>query len=397
MKILLVQESDWLKRGPHQQHHLMERLSIKGHDIRVIDYEVSWKNETNKEIYSKRKVFSKVSKFYDGANIYVIRPTIIKIPILDYISIIFTHGIEIRKQIKNFKPDVIIGFGILNTFIAATLSRRNNIPFIYYLIDELHRFIAFKIFQPLGKIIKSRTLKLSDRVIVINKKLRDYVISLGANPQKTYIVSAGVDLDRFLNSDDRSIRKKYGIKKDDIVLFFMGYLYNFSGLKEVSLELAKLKDKERNIKLLIVGEGDIYNDLQEIKDKYKLKDKIILTGKQPYKKIPEFIAASDICLLPAQNIEIMRNIVPIKIYEYMAGCKPVISTKLQGIIKEFGNDNGVIYVDKPEDVLKKAIELIENEDIEEEGRKARKFVEKYGWDNIIDKFEKILEEVVRSG
>jgi len=184
MKILLVQESDWLKRGPHQQHHLMERLSIKGHDIRVIDYEVSWKNKTNKEIYSKRKVFSKVSKFYNGANIYVIRPTIIKIPILDYISIIFTHGIEIRKQIKNFKPDVIIGFGILNTFIAATLARRNNTPFIYYLIDELHRFIAFKIFQPLGEIIESRTLKLSDKVIVINKKLRDYEISLGANPKK---------------------------------------------------------------------------------------------------------------------------------------------------------------------------------------------------------------------
>ncbi|MBA7599972.1 D-inositol-3-phosphate glycosyltransferase [subsurface metagenome] len=393
MKILLVQESDWLKRGPHQQHHLMERLSIKGHDIHVIDYEVSWKNEINKEIYSQRKVFNKVSKFYDGANIYVIRPAIIKIPILDYISIILTHGIEIRKQIKNFKPDVIIGFGILNTFIAAILARRNNIPFIYYLIDELHRFIAFKILQPLGEIIKSRTLKLSDKVIVINEKLRDYVISLGANPQKTYIVSAGVDLDRFLNSNDRSIRKEYGIKKDDIVLFFMGYLYNFSGLKEVALELAKLKDKERNIKLLIVGEGDIYNDLQEIKDKYKLKDKIILTGKQPYKKIPNFIAASDICLLPAQNTKIMRNIVPIKMYEYMAANKAIITTKLSGIMKEFGEDHGVVYVDKPEDVLNKAIELIKSNSIEKEGRKARKFVKKYDWDDIVDEFERLLEEL----
>ena len=38
MKILLVQESDWLKRNPHQQHHLMKRLSLRGHEVAVIDY-----------------------------------------------------------------------------------------------------------------------------------------------------------------------------------------------------------------------------------------------------------------------------------------------------------------------------------------------------------------------
>ena len=40
MKILLIQETDWIKRGPHQQHHLMERLALKGHEIVVIDYEI---------------------------------------------------------------------------------------------------------------------------------------------------------------------------------------------------------------------------------------------------------------------------------------------------------------------------------------------------------------------
>ena len=34
--------------------------------------------------------------------------------------------------------------------------------------------------------------------------------------------------------------------------------------------------------------------------------------------------------------------------------KPVITTKLPGIMKEFGNNNGVIYVDKLEDVIEKA-------------------------------------------
>lgn len=40
MKILVVQESNWLTRNPHQQHHLMERLAERGHSVRVIDYDI---------------------------------------------------------------------------------------------------------------------------------------------------------------------------------------------------------------------------------------------------------------------------------------------------------------------------------------------------------------------
>jgi glycosyltransferase involved in cell wall biosynthesis len=154
-------------------------------------------------------------------------------------------------------------------------------------------------------------------------------------------------------------------------------------------------DEKPDIKLLIVGDGDAFDDLQRIREDYRLENQIILTGKQPYESIPAFIASSDICLLPAYNNEVMRDIVPIKLYEYLAMGKPVITTKLPGVMKEFGEGHGVIYVDKPEDVIKKAIKLIENGSIEKEGRKARRFVEKYSWDDIVDKFEKVLEEVIK--
>ena len=115
MKILLVQDTDWLLRGPHQQHHLIERLSLKGHDVRVIDYELLWRTQGKKELRSKRQVFDNVSRFYDGANVTLIRPGIIKLPWLDYVSSIFSYRKEIRHQITDFCPDVIIGFGILST------------------------------------------------------------------------------------------------------------------------------------------------------------------------------------------------------------------------------------------------------------------------------------------
>ena len=36
MKILVVQESNWIAKGPHQSHHLMERMVSRGHEVRVI-------------------------------------------------------------------------------------------------------------------------------------------------------------------------------------------------------------------------------------------------------------------------------------------------------------------------------------------------------------------------
>jgi len=61
----------------------------------------------------------------------------------------------------------------------------------------------------------------------------------------------------------------------------------------------------------------------------------------------------------------------------MAMGKPVISTKLPGVIKEFAHDNGVVYVNRPEEVVKKASELVANQSLDDLGAKARRFVENY--------------------
>lgn len=398
MRILVVQETDWLKKGPHQQHHLAEKLSLRGHQIRVIDFDILWRTRGNGGLYSRREVFSNVSKIYPDARVTVIRPGIVKISLLDYASLVLSHQREIGRQIKEFAPNVIIGFGILNSYLAAKTAKRSNIPFIYYWIDVLHTLIPFKLFQPLGKIISARTLKMSDAALVINEKLRDYVIGIGAPLERTSVLGASVDFKRFnMAVNGNPVREQYGIKENDVVLlftgFFRGNIYKYSGLREVALELSKVNDP--CFKFLIVGEGDTDSELQEIREKYGLKEGLILAGSKPYDQIPAFIGASDICLLPYHNVETMQSIVPIKMYDYMAIGKPVISTRLPGVMKEFGEDNGVVYVDRPGDIISKAMELVACGNLEQLGLKARSFVERYSWDSITDKFEDILERVVK--
>ncbi|UUX92232.1 glycosyltransferase family 4 protein [Methanoplanus endosymbiosus] len=395
MKILLVQETDWLERYPHTQHHLMERLSLKGHSIKVIDYAFDWKKDEDEKIFQSKQEFHNVKKIYGGAVVDVIRPSALRISVLEYPYLMFSHNCEIKKQIKEFKPDIIIGFGILNAYVASGLAKKYNIPFIYYWIDALDTLIPEKTFQTLGRIIEQKTINNSRKYFVTNEKLKDHIIALGAEEDKIDIFSSGIDFNVFNDKIDGSaIRKKYGIKDNEIVLFFMGWIYHFSGLKEIAEELGKEKEsgKYSNIKLLVVGEGDAYPDLQKLRDQYHLEDQLFLTGRQPYEKIPEYIASSDICILPAYTDEpTMKDIVPIKILEYMAMGKPVITTKLPGLIKEFGNDNGIIYANSPEETMITAQDILSKVNCHEYGVKARTFVEKYDWISISNQFEQTLK------
>lgn len=390
MNILVVQESDWIQRNPHQQHHLMERLSLRGHKIRVIDYEIDWKTNKNEGLISKRTVFKDVHKIHDDARIYVVRPGLLKIPVLNYFSWMWTNWREINRQINEFQPDVIVGFGLINTYIAARAAKKHNIPFVYYLIDVLYTLIPEKSLQYIGKQVKKGIIKNSDLVITINKKLSESAVELGADEENTLVIDAGIDLERFdPQIDGSTIRKEYGIKDDELLLFFMGWIYHFAGVKEVAEKLGK--ENHENIKLMVVGDGDAYSDLEEIREKYNIHEKLILTGKQPYNKIPEFIAASDVCILPAYPNEIiMQNIVPIKLYEYMAMGKPVLTTNLPGIKKEFGMDNGVLYVEKSENVIKRASEI----DITKTGERGLLLVRNNDWNKLTDNFENELFKLI---
>jgi len=397
MRILLVQDAEWRKNGPHQQHHLMELLSLRGHEVMVVGFDQHWRNE-NEGLISKKIIIDDVCRFYEGAKIKFVRPSFIRIPILDYVSFLFTSRKEIKKQVKEFNPDIVIGFSsVLSNYWGMIYSKKNNIPYMYYWYDIVHVLNVPKKFSWLAKIIEKKIIRNSDSVVVINEVLKDYIIKFGAKEEITSVIPGGVDLERFnpQKVDSNHFRMKYGFSDDDTILFFMGWLYQFSGLKEVALELSKIKEIHPNIKLLIVGDGDAEQDLKKIIKSNHLENTIIMTGRMSFEDIPKLIASADICLLPAYNNEIMRDIVPIKIYEYLAMHKPVISTNLNGVIKEFGYDNGVLYITQPKDVLTKIISL-DNFEIESNKLKAEEFIKNYDWDTIIDSYEQLIESMLEN-
>ncbi len=290
-----------------------------------------------------------------------------------------------------------MGLGLLNAYTGSKLAKANNIPFVYYLIDVLYALIPEKAFQSFGKQVNIKAIKNADLVITINQKLSELAVELGSTEDKTILIDAGIDLNDFdPELDDSSIRNEYNIAPDDTVLFFMGFIYEFAGMKELAIELGKNKDKYPKMKILIVGDGDAYERLKEIKEEYDLGDQLILTGRQPYERIPEFLASADFCLLPAYiDEEIMQDIVPIKLYEYLAMEKVVIATELPGISREFGYGNGIEYVHKAEEVLELAQKILDNGEYEELSKKGREYVKSNDWEAITDKFENAMKNLLR--
>jgi len=393
MKILVIQESDWLERNPHQQHHLMDRMSVKGHEIKVIDYPIDWSKDKEKKAWIyPREVYNDIYKVDKRAKIQIIRPSFIKISILNYISLCFSHKKEIEKIVSDFQPDIIVALGLLNAYIGMKIAKKHKIPFIYYLIDVLYRLIPEKPFQFFGKLINKKTIANSDMIITINQRLKELAIELGSNKDNTIVIDAGIDLNEFdPNLDDSKIRQELGISKEEHVLFFMGWIYDFAGMKELAIELGKNKEMYKNMKIVVVGDGDAYEEMLKIQEEYKLKNHLILTGKQDYGKIPEFLAMADFCLLPAYKDEkIMQDIVPIKLYEYLAMKKVVIATDLPGIFKEFGKNNGIVYINEAKEVLNTVQTIIKNKNYDKIANAGRNFVKSNDWEKITDDFENIL-------
>lgn len=385
MRIIVVQETDWLRRGPHQQHHLFERLSLRGHEITVLDYPILREHWPGEPLFVPTRIQENAARIYDGAQIRLYTPGTCSLRPLARPSSVLTHRRALRRLIDEARPDVIVSYALSTGLPALRLARRHHIPYVFHVIDALHAIVPVKALQPVAHVVERRLFGDADEVVLINEHLRDYAIRMGAHPDRARVLRTGVDLERFTPGQDGSAaRAALGITPDDYVLFFMGWLYDFSGVREVA---ASLQNAPPGVRLLVVGDGDDYQALCSLRDNV-LGDRLILTGRVPYDRIPSLLSAADVCLLPFETVPATEHIVPIKLYEYMAAGKPVIASPLPGVRRDVGEGNSVVYAPASEQV-KMALDMRNRS--AELGGQARAFVEaNCDWNTITDAFETLL-------
>lgn len=391
MHILVTQETDWLLRGPHQQHHLLERLAQRGHTATVLDFEIDYRPYPRAPLWAARQTFAAVSRVGVGGSVQVVRPPTVRLPAIARLCSLPAFAWELHKQIRLHRPQVLLNYALSTGSAARWAAAAAKIPFVMHVIDALPTLIPNRWLQPIGRALEYPLLRTAQHSIYINEQLREYGIAHGAVPNHTSTIRTGVDLQKFRpDLDAADLRARWGIHPSDVVLGFIGYLYEFAGLDTILQQLAALP---KHVKLLIVGDGPALTSLQQQRAALNLTERVILTGRQPYADMPRYLAASDVCLLYAQVNSIMRDIVPIKTYEYMASGRPVLASPLPGVMRDVPPGNGILYPDLDQLPLT-LVALCQPSYRAQLGQAARAFVVQHcDWEILTTQFAERLASV----
>ena len=396
MKILVVHEIDYFDKVIFEFQIISEILSSLGHKVTVIDYpQVELPHNLKYNSTFGGRIINNVHRVYHKVSLTLMRPFYIKIPFLKRLSYFLSVGCLLEKIIKSQKIDFILLYSAPNNgWQTVRLARRYNIPVVFRSIDILHKIVPNKILEIPTLLFEKYVYRNSDLILALTPKLKDYTIQLGAQPSKAKLQLSGVDTNVFKPlPKNLDLAKEWKINQNDKIVLFAGTLYKISTLDWLAEHWHLVLKEIPEAKLLILGEGALFSKLKTIIEKKKLQKNIILTGWRPYQSLPDFINLSDICVNLFQLNNITRQIIPSKLFQYLACAKPVIVFPLPGtkdILK--GERDGVIYAKNNFDALNLIITLFKNEDkVKKIGQNAYNLVqEKYNWQKIV---KDILKEI----
>ena len=383
MRILVLSLPDLRKIYPQRPHHLLKHLSKK-HEVTVLSVNAWWLKEKQDEYLNECL-----------KNVEILYPSKQKIhPILQEISIIKKYLFD-DTNIGTF--DVLLS---LNDLIAAHfLSKREKIPMVFDICDDIPKYIGSspqipRLLRPFGeffgKIMLKKNIKLSKRITYTIESLRK-IYNMPQN--KSLLIPNGVDTELFY-CDPQHFKEEFSISEDDFIIGFIGFLGEWVDLESPLISLKKLIKDNFKVKMLIVGDGNKLTHVENIVKRLNISGSVIFTGSVPYTKVPKYISCMDVCLLPFKKDAVSENALPLKLFEYMACEKPVISAKLPGVVDAVHDK--VLYASNKEEFTDKIIKLYKDEKLRRKmGQEGRKFVEEgYSWSKIALKFEKVLLEVV---
>lgn len=176
--------------------------------------------------------------------------------------------------------------------------------------------------------------KFTDILITMNSE--DYKIASNRFKAKKVvnINGVGVDIEKYaLKENKEDLKLDLGLNDDDLVITVVAELSKRKNQMQIIYAIEKIITKYKNIKLLLVGNGDLYNDLNSYIVKQNLVENIKLLGYR--EDIPKILNITDIVGLFSHHEGLPRNLM-----EAMVAKKPIICTNIRGnndLVENFKN------------------------------------------------------------
>lgn len=233
---------------------------------------------------------------------------------------------------------------------------------------------------------------VTDKMVTVSDAIRKDILRYDRfPPSKIMVLHNGVDTERFKpGTNYRDIRRQFAISKDDVVIGFVGRLVINKGLNYLIEAVALLK-KSFNVKLLIVGDGSLMEELKKMAKNKGLEESVIFTGMR--RDITDILSSIDIFVLSS-----IKEGFPNSLLEAMAMGKPIVATAIGGIpeIIQHGA-NGLLVQSADIEGLAAAIKTIIDNPLMAQriGRAARDFIEKnYSIDATVRKWETLYRQIL---
>ncbi len=247
---------------------------------------------------------------------------------------------RLDELVRQLKPTVIHAHSpLLNGFPALWIGRRHRLPVLYEVrafwedaaVDQgttRHNDVRYRTTRTL----ETELMRRADAVVTICDGLRQEIEARGITSDKLTVVPNVIDNAAFSRTGDGNpdLRKSLSIKRNDLVLGFIGSFYHYEGLDFLVRESAKLLHAQPELKFLLVGGGPAYGEIDALIKKLDLTGQIILTGRVSHENVAAYYELIDVFVYPRLRLRLTELVTPLKPLEAMAMGRIVVASDVGG-------------------------------------------------------------------
>jgi len=227
-------------------------------------------------------------------------------------------------------------------------------------------------------------IEMADLLVTTSKDLKNRAFEKGF-PRNAVAIPQGIDTERFSPKvSGVAIRERLGWHDDPVVMAAARFIER-KGVEYLIDAFANVLRSIPNAKLMIAGEGPERGRLEAKVRTLDHSENVAFLGVIPYRDVPAYYAACDV-FVHIPTYEAMPHV----IYEAMATGKPVVASKVGGIIEviEDGRDGLLVEPKNPTAAAEAIVNLIRNHKLAKRiGRAAlEKIRRRYTWDIIASRY-----------
>ncbi|GLC28670.1 glycosyltransferase [Clostridium omnivorum] len=255
---------------------------------------------------------------------------------------------KLNSYIEKNKFDLLNYHGARANFTYLFSRYKLRIPAVVtlhsdYRMDFINDKKKYHLFTPLNKI----ALKKFKYYVCVSNHLKKVLDSKNFSGDK-YVVNNGIKINNeFVFSNN--IREKYNIAEDEFVYVMVARMHPVKNHKTLIEAFKLLRDKYRDVKLLLVGDGELEPEIKLMVDKMKINDSVVFAGYQV--DTLEYYNAADISILTSFS---EGGSPPLVILESGLVKKSVIASKVGDMEEIINNRVGILVnPNSPQDVFEK--------------------------------------------